>query len=55
MAPGLRARVEYDAQPALGEDEQTENWVALRTNKFSGDAAHCWRLDLDFTGLQSPI
>jgi len=41
------ARVEYDAQPALGEDETTESWVALRANKFNGNAKGCWRLDLD--------
>ena len=36
-----------DAQPALGEHEPTESWVALRPNKFNGDARCCWRLDLD--------
>jgi hypothetical protein len=41
------ARVEFDVQPSLGEDEPTEKWVALRLNKFNGDAKNCWRLDLD--------
>ena len=42
------ARVVFDAQPALGETEPTEKWVALRPNKFNGNAKNCWRLDLDF-------
>ena len=41
------ARILWDAQPALGEHEPTESWVALRPNKFNGDAKCCWRLDLD--------
>ena len=41
------ARILWDAQPALGEHEPTESWVALRPNKFNGDARCCWRLDLD--------
>jgi hypothetical protein len=46
--PKSFARVEFDAQPALGEaaDETTEKWVALRANKFNGQAKCCWRLDL---------
>ena len=41
------ARILWDAQPALGDHEPTESWVALRPNKFNGDARCCWRLDLD--------
>jgi len=42
------ARVEFDPQPALGEDEDetSEKWVALRANKFNGEAKACWRVDL---------
>ena len=38
----------FDAQPALGETEPTEKWVALHPNKFNRTAKYCWRLDLDF-------
>ncbi|EGB01843.1 hypothetical protein AURANDRAFT_69441 [Aureococcus anophagefferens] len=41
------ARILWDAQPAFGEHEPTESWVALRPNKFNGDRRSCWRLDLD--------
>ncbi|KAJ1452197.1 hypothetical protein M885DRAFT_608547, partial [Pelagophyceae sp. CCMP2097] len=42
------ARVEFDPQPALGEDEDetSEKWVALHANKFNGEAKGCWRVDL---------
>ena len=41
------ARVEYDPQTALGEEDPTEQWVTLRPNKFNGDGKNCWRLDPD--------
>ena len=41
------ARIEFDAQPMLGDEEPTEEWVLLRPNKWNRTASGCWRLDLD--------
>ena len=42
------ALVEFEAQPMLGDDGPTEEWVHLRHNKWNGNANGCWRLDLDY-------
>ena len=42
------ALVEFEAQPMLGDDGPTEEWVLLRHNKWNGNANGCWRLDLDY-------
>ena len=45
---GPFARIRFDAQEALGEDEPTEKLVALTKRNFNRDAKDGWRLDLDY-------
>ena len=37
----------WAANPAHGEQEETEQWMALLPSKWKGDAAHSWRFNLE--------
>jgi len=39
--------IEFDAQPALGWEEETVMWAPLRLSKFNGSTVNAWRLDWD--------